>query len=104
MVVKDRVDFDWPNLDAHFQEFLGSIWSYYSCEQPQADVSSLYREQLLMPPFNLQEVNWFDREEGALGVYFSQKGSWHYVWIVPQPDDSQRTYVIIAESYAYIEC
>ena len=102
--LKDAVDFDWPNLADHKQEFWRSQWTYFACEQPAEEVAALYRRQLTEPPYGMEETNWLERQEGTLGVYFSQAGSWAYVWFIPQPNDPQRSYVIIAESFTYVEC
>ena len=102
--LKEPVKFDWPNLNDHMEQFIGTAWEYYACEQAPADVARLYREQLPEPPYNLQETNWLERQEGTLGIYFSQTGLWTYVWFIPQPNDPQKSYVIIAESFASVEC
>lgn len=102
--LKNAVQLDWPNLEQRKQEFISTAWQYYSCEQPPAQVAALFRQQLPKPPYNMQETNWLEREEGTLGIYFSQTGLWHYVWFISQPGDSQKSYVIVAESFASVEC
>ncbi len=98
------VKFDWPDLAQHQQDFSRSQWTYISCDQPAAQVAALYRQQLPRPPYSMDETNWLDRPEGALGVYFAQTGAWEYIWFVPQPEDAQKSYVIVSETFAYVEC
>ncbi len=102
--LKDAVQLDWPNLEQRKQEFISTAWRYYSCEEPPAQVAASFRQQLPKPPYNMQETNWLEREEGTLGIYFSQTGLWHYVWFISQPGDPQKSYVIVAESFASVEC
>ncbi len=98
------VKFAWPNLDARLQDFVRPWWSYFSCDEPAAKVSALYRQELPKPPYNMDETNWLERPEGTLGIYFSETGEWDYIWIVPQPADPQKAYVIVAETFSYVEC
>ncbi len=102
--LKDPIEFDWPNLREHIDEFIGTAWEYYACEQPAAEVAQLYRQQLPLAPYNLEETNWLERQEGTLGIYFSQTGAWNYVWFIPQPGDPQKSYVIVTESFASVDC
>ncbi len=40
-----------------------------------------------------------ERTEGSVGVYYNGSTTiWTYVWVVPQSQDSQQSYVIVAES------
>ncbi len=103
-VLKDPISFDWPNIEQRIRELAGSFWTYLACEQPATEAARLYREQLPEPPYNLHEMNWLEREEGTVGIYYTRGGLWDYVWIVPHPDDAQRSYVIIAESYTALSC
>ncbi len=98
------VKFTWPNLEARLQDFVRPWWSYFSCDEPPAQVAALYRQQLPKSPYNMEETNWLERPEGTLGIYFSQTGEWDYVWIVPQPGDPKKTYIIVAETFSYVEC
>ena len=102
--LSDPVNFEWPNLNEHRQEFSRSQWTYFACEQPAPEVAASYRQQLPEPPYSLDETNWLERQEGTLGVYFSQKGAWDYIWFIPRPNDPQKSYLIIAETFAYVEC
>ncbi len=62
-------------------------------------MAALYREQMPKPPYNLNETNWVDQPEGALGVYYEPvSGTWIYLWVVPQTEDTQTSYVIVAKS------
>ncbi len=102
--LKDPVKLDWPNLEQRKQEFISTAWQYYSCEQPPAEVAAQFRQQLPKPPYNMEETNWIERQEGRLGIYFSQTGLWHYIWFIPQRGDPQKSYVVVAESFASVEC
>ncbi len=91
------VKFAWPNVEQRLKDLAGSAWGYFSCSQPQAVVSAFYREQIIKPPYNRQETNWIDRQEGTLGIYFhAASQNWLYLWIVPQSADNQKSYVIVA--------
>ncbi len=103
-VLTDPIRFNWPNIDQRIRELEGSFWTYLACEQLQPEVASLYRAQLPNPPYNLHEMNWLERNEGTVGIYFTRAGTWKYVWIVPQPEDPQKSYVIVAESISAINC
>ncbi len=98
------VKFAWPNLDDRMQDFVRPWWSYFSCDEPAGEISALYRQALPKPPYNMAETNWLERPEGTLGIYFSQTGEWDYIWIVPQPADPQKAYIIVAETFSYVEC
>ena len=100
----EPVVFDWPNLKASMEQFIASAWDYYSCDQPAAEVITLYHEPLGKAPYNLWEANWLEREQGTLGIYFSDSGLWYYVWFLPQPDDPAKSYIVLAESMASVEC
>ncbi len=102
--LQDPVEFDWPNLKASMEQFIASAWQYYSCDQPPADVIAVYRDRLGKPPYNLWESNWLEREQGTLGIYFSESGLWYYVWFLPQPGDPAKSYIVVAESMASVEC
>src|SRR5512146_528185 len=101
-LLTEPVQFDWPTLAEHQQDFSRSQWTYFSCDEPAAEAAALYRQELPQPPYGLEETNWLDRQESALGVYFSQAGAWDYIWFVPQPGTAQKSYVIISESFAYV--
>ncbi len=104
LLLSEPVQFDWPNLAEHKQDFSRSQWTYYSCDQSASKVASMYRQDLPRSPYSMDETNWLVLQEGTLGVYFSQTGAWDYIWFVPQPDDTQKSYVIVAETFAYVEC
>jgi len=96
--ILDRpVKFAWPNVEKRIKELEGCDWGYYSCAQPQAAVSTFYREQMRKPPYNMGETNWVDRPEGTLGLYYhSGSRVWIYLWVVVQPTDARTSYVIVA--------
>jgi hypothetical protein len=97
--LKDPVPLIWPQAEDRIKELEGSSWHYYSCPQPQATVAKFYRENMTKPPYNMNETNWVEREEGTLGVYFfSPSGDWTYLWVIPQSTDPQATYVLIAQN------
>ena len=102
--LKDPVQLSWPNLNDQMEQFIGSEWQYYSCEQPPSEVAKAYRDQLTKAPYNLQETNWLERDEGTLGIYFAQSGLWYYMWFIAQSDNAHRSYIIVAESFASVEC
>ncbi len=96
-VLKERPDFQWPNLEQHIKDLAGSNWGYYSCTEPQKALSTSFRAKLVKPPYNLQETNWIDRSEGTLGVFYdSLAQSWSYFWIVPQAADANQSFVVLA--------
>jgi hypothetical protein len=96
-VLDQPITFVWPHIEKHIQELEGSEWSYFACAQPPQEVSAFYRQQMPKPPYNMQEANWVEIPEGTLGVYFHNGyQSWFYVWVVPQPDNPQASYVIVA--------
>ncbi len=102
--LSEPVNFDWPNLNEHRQEFFRSQWTYFICQEPASEVAASYRQHLPKPPYAMDETNWLERPEGSLGVFFSQKGAWDYIWFIPQPENPQASYLIVAETFAYVEC
>jgi hypothetical protein len=93
------IKFDWPNIDERLQELTDAQWGYYTCPGPRADVASFYRELMPKPPFNQIETNWVERTEGSVGVYYNGSTTiWTYLWVIPQPETAQKSYVIVAES------
>ena len=100
-VLDGPIKFDWPNIDERLQELADAQWGYYSCPAPQAKVSAFYREWMPKPPTNMYETNWVERAEGTVGVYYIYKGAtlnWIYLWVVPQSDNPQESYIIVAQS------
>ncbi len=102
--LNDPVEFDWPNLKTSMEQFIASAWEYYSCDQPPAEVAGLYRQELPKAPYNLSEMNWLQRDQGTLGIYFAQSGLWTYVWFLARPGDAQGSYLVVAQSFASVEC
>jgi hypothetical protein len=98
-ILDDPIKFDWPNIDERLQELTDAQWGYYSCPGSTDEVAPFYRERMPKPPFNQIETNWVERTEGSVGVYYNGSTTiWTYLWVVPQPEDSQKSYVIVAES------
>jgi hypothetical protein len=98
-VLNVPIKFDWPNIDERLQELTDAQWGYYTCPGPRADVASFYRELMPKPPFNQIETNWVERTEGSVGVYYNGSTTiWTYLWVIPQPETAQKSYVIVAES------
>jgi len=98
-VLAAPVAFDWPNIQERLQELSGGLWGYYSCDGPQAQVAAFYREQMPRPPTNMPETNWVARAEGTVGVYYNGSSlTWIYLWVVAQPGNPQKSYVIVAET------
>ena len=73
-------------------------------DQPQGAATAFYRAQLPEAPYDYLETNWVDRAEGSVGVYYVSAGTWLYIWMIPRPDDPQRSYVIVALSSELIDC
>jgi hypothetical protein len=103
-VLEKPIVFSWPDISTRIQELGEAQWGYYSCDLLQADASGFYKKQLTDSPFNYLETNWIDRKEGTVGVYFVSSSTWMYVWVVPQPGDPGRSFVIVALSSEAIEC
>jgi hypothetical protein len=98
-VFEQPVKFDWPLIEQRIQELEGADWGYYGCPQPQEVVSTFYQEAMPKTPFLMTEINWVERPQGTLGVYYqSVAQTWLYLWVVPQPTDPQTSYVIVAAS------
>jgi hypothetical protein len=98
-VLDNPVKFDWPNIDERLQELSDAQWGYYSCPAPREVVASFYRERMPKPPTNMIETNWVERQEGSVGVYYNGSTTiWTYLWVVPQPEDSQKSFVIVAQA------
>lgn len=95
--LQEPIKFKWPNIERHLKEYQDGSWGYFSCEQPQADVAALYRVQMPKPPSNAYEMNWVEIQEGAVGVFYNGS-TWTIVWIVPQPGNAQKSYVIVAQT------
>ncbi len=92
-VLDGPVQFAWPHVEQRLKELEGSYWGYYACPLAPATASALYREQMPQPPYNKTETNWVSRPEGTLGVYYSEGAN---MWIVPQANNPQATYLIVA--------
>jgi hypothetical protein len=99
-VLDSPVVFSWPNLD----QIVDSSWGYYSCNQSQADVAAFYRKQLPKEPYDDMEINWVEKDNGTVGVYYVTADIYLYIWMLPQPDNSQASYVIVALDSKIIEC
>jgi hypothetical protein len=97
-ILEDPIQFKWPNIEDRIKELEGSLWGYYSCPEPQKVVAAFYREQMAKSrPTIYYEANWVERSEGTVGVYYDGV-NWTYLWVVPQPDNAQKSYVIVAQS------
>jgi len=92
--------FSWPNLD----QVVGASWGYYSCNQSQADVAAFYREQLPKEPYDDMEINWVEKENGTVGVYYVTADIYLYIWMLPQQDNPQASYIIVALDSQIIQC
>jgi hypothetical protein len=104
-ILDNPVKFDWPNIDERLQELSGAQWVYYSCPEPREKVSTFYREWMTKPPSTMIETNWVERSEGSVGVYFNGSTSlWTYLWVVSQPEDAQKSYVIVTQVLGAINC
>ena len=103
-VQEEPIIFSWPNIETRIKELGDAMWGYYSCNQSQADVVAFYRAHMSEPPYNNQETNWVKRSEGSVGVYYNSANAWLYIWIVPRPDNPEKTYVIVAISYVLVHC
>ncbi len=96
-IMQDPIIFKWPNIERHLKEYKDGLWGYYGCEQPQADVAAFYRAQMPKSPTNAYEMNWVEIPEGAVGVFYDGL-AWSIVWVVPQPGNTQKSYVIVAQT------
>jgi hypothetical protein len=92
--------FSWPNLD----QIVGASWGYYSCNQSQSAVAAFYRDQLPKAPYDDMEINWVERDNGTVGVYYVTSGTYLYIWMLPQPDNPQASYIILAIDSEIIDC
>jgi hypothetical protein len=98
-VLEEPIKFIWPNIEERLIELEGTLWGYYSCEGLQVEVAAFYREQMPKPPYNMDETNWVKRSEGTVGVYYNAGSiAWIYLWVVPQPDNTLKSYVIVAQT------
>jgi hypothetical protein len=103
-ILEEPIVFSWPDISTRIQELGEAQWGYYSCDQPQVDASGFYKNQLTDSPYDYLETNWIERKEGTVGVYFVSSSTWMYIWVVPQPGDPKRSFVIVALSSEAIEC
>jgi hypothetical protein len=99
-VQEHPIVFSWPNIE----ELDDALWGYYGCDQPQAEVVAFYKAHMAEPPYNNQETNWVERAGGSVGVYYNSARAWLYLWVIPQPGDPQKSYVIVAISYNLVNC
>ncbi|MGD0751544.1 MAG: hypothetical protein ABSA23_09055 [Anaerolineales bacterium] len=98
-ILEKPIVFDWPNIQERLQELSGAFWGYYSCNGPQAQVAAFYRAKMPKPPYNMNETNWVVRVEGTVGVYYNDASkTWIYLWVVAQPNNPQKSYVIVADT------
>jgi len=63
-----------------------------------------YRAQLPQAPYDDMEINWVERGDGTVGVYYVTAGTYMYVWMLPQPDNSQESYAVVAIASEMIDC
>jgi hypothetical protein len=50
------------------------------------------------------ELNWVEKDNGTVGVYYVTADIYLYIWMLPQKDDPQKSYVIVAIDSKIIEC
>jgi hypothetical protein len=80
----DAVHFDWPGIE-EIKDV--DSWGYFRCGQPAAQVAANYRERMVKPPYNWQQIGWVELPEGTLGVYFDAvRQDWLYLWFLITPD------------------
>jgi hypothetical protein len=97
-ILEGPIKFEWPNIDLRIKELEGSVWGYYRCPGSQKEVAAFYRQQMPKArPTLYYETNWVERKEGSVGVYYDGV-NWIYLWVVPQPDNTQMSYVIVSQS------
>jgi hypothetical protein len=78
------VSFDWPGL-ADIKDV--DSWGYYRCTEPAGQLAALYKERMVTPPYNWQEISWVELPQGTLGAYFhAARQSWLYLWFLTNPD------------------
>jgi hypothetical protein len=100
----EPIIFSWPNIETRIKELGEALWGYYSCDRPQKEVVAFYKAHMTDPPYNNHEINWVERSEGFVGVYYNSANAWLYIWILPQPDFPEKTYIIVAISYVLVDC
>jgi hypothetical protein len=90
----DRFRFEWPGIE-EIKDV--TDWAYFRCTQSPTQVAAFYREKMVNPPYNWQEIAWVERPEGTLGVYFHTVFQrWLYVWMLPRPNDP-KAHLVVAE-------
>jgi len=99
-ILKNPIDFSWPNIE----QVEGATWGYYSCDQSQPELAAFYRAQLPQAPYDDMEINWVQRGDGTVGVYYVTAGTYMYVWMLPQPDNSLESYAVVAIASEMIDC
>lgn len=93
------VMFDWPNIRRRMKDLKDGYWAYFSCSGAPASVVTFYQTNLVKPPYNMVEINWVERQQGFLGLYYyTPAASWFYIWVIPQPQDPQASYAIVVQS------
>jgi hypothetical protein len=92
--------FSWTNLD----QIKGATWAYYRCNQPPTGLAAFYRDKLPKAPYKYMEVNWVEKDNGTVGVYYVTAGIYLYIWMLPLPDNPQESYVIVAIGLELIGC
>jgi hypothetical protein len=87
--------FTWPGIENIKKD--AENLEYYRCQQPYGQVATFYREKMLNPPYNWQEIAWVELPEGTLGEYFhAVYQSWFYLWFVPDQSAGQASYLVAA--------
>jgi hypothetical protein len=100
----EPIIFSWPNIETRIKELGEALWGYYSCDQSPKELAAFYKVRMTEPPYNNHEINWVERSDGFVGVYYNSANAWLYIWIVPQPDFPEKTYIIVAISYVLVDC
>ena len=99
-ILKNPIDFSWPNIE----QIEGATWGYYSCDQSQPELAAFFRAQLPQAPYDDMEINWVQRDNGTVGVYYVTAGTYMYVWMLPLPNNSQESYAVVAIASEMIDC
>jgi hypothetical protein len=86
--------FEWVGVDA-----VGDgAWYYYHCDQKPGDLATLYRPVMIKAPYEWGEINWVERPEGTLGVYFNTvRQNWLYLWFLSDTTSAGGSYLVVAE-------
>ncbi len=98
MEKRDVLQFDWPDIENAQEKLADYNWGYYRCAVTQTELSVLYRENMVKPPYLWREVNHAEHNNGIVVLFYHcVKVTWIYLWMLPGPE-SQSSYLVISRS------